>query len=88
MKTIYLVSGSLAALATFALQPCMAQEASNDAQQPSSTQTVSMSSEAPVSAGASQLSMTGRTREDVQRELAQFRGSAEEARLNELYKGN
>jgi hypothetical protein len=88
MKTIYLVSGSLAALATFALQPCMAQEASNDAQQPSGTQTVSMSSEAPVAAVGSQSSMTGKTREDVQRELSQFRGSAQEAHLQDLYKGN
>jgi len=88
MKAIYQRSGSVAVLAALAFQPCMAQEASDDSQH-SAVQTAGTSTAATSSTSVMQSpAATGKTREEVQQELIQFKKSGDTDRIQELYRGN
>ena len=87
MKVIYQVSGSLAVLAALAFQPSMAQEASDPSQNPA-VQTAGVSTATTGATSVMQSPVaTEKTREEVQRELIQFRQSGDAYRLQELYRG-
>lgn len=87
MKTNRLCASLFGIVVALAAQQCLAQ---SDSGQSSSVveDTSTHASDAGTASPQASVVSRGRTREEVARELADFRGSEQEASMRELYRGN